>query len=186
MDMKTTYKQRRENAKRNSKIMFLIAIVSSIALLTTAVIAIVFSVQFGRNCEGYLERAGNANSIDIARTELKVALDFLEKENLTTGYTSIMYTTPNEDIGFWYNNLKSAYNQLNSIDSDSISNLEESNILIKLRETLMDTNEGTYHVTVPDGISRYPNNTLFAILSWASILICVTSLVRGIYLSEKY
>jgi hypothetical protein len=184
--MTTTYKQLRENAKRNSKIMFLIAIVSGIVLLTTAVIAIVFSVRFSRNCSGYLERAGNANSIDIARTELKVALDFLEKENLTTGYTSVMYTTPNEDIGFWYNNIKSAYNQLDAIDSDSISQLEESNILIKLRETLMDAHEGSYHVTVPCGISRHPNNTLFAISCWVSILICITSLARGIYVGDYW
>ena len=50
--------------------------------------------------------------------------------------------------------------------SPNASQLEKSNVLMKLRETLIDNGENGDNLTVPDGLSRYPNN-----LMWGTILM---------------
>jgi len=130
-------------------------------------------VQFEQNCGGHLKRAADANNVTLAKEELRAALDYIEKEDLTEGYTSIFYRTPDEDLSFWYRNVKSAYENVARIDQDSIGDLEESNLLIKLRETLVDKGQSTT-VTVPSGISVYPSNKLFAFwVSLSSLLMTV-------------
>jgi hypothetical protein len=80
---------------------------------------------------------------------------------MTSGYTSILWQTPDEDIGFWYTNLKASQQELQNLQSNSA--LEKTNVLIKLRETLLDVGERT-RVTEPEGLSVYPNNKLWAFL----------------------
>jgi len=116
-------------------------------------------VIFNIECSGHLKRASDANTPEKARPELDKAITFLEARRLTTGYTSILYQTPNEDIGFWYTNLVDARKELDRIIHNRESTqLEESNVLMKLRETLIDHGE-TLRVTAPPGISVYPQNT---------------------------
>lgn len=139
-------------------------------LFATAVIVaqIIMSVNFSRNVKGYLKLAADASTVELAEEELGKALNYLEANNLTEGYTSIFYETPTEDIGFWYKNLKASKQEL--AKARNSSQLEKTNMLIKLRETLLDNgNEGKAHVTYPDGLQRYPYNLLFALLSWAAI-----------------
>ena len=50
---------------------------------------------------------------------------YLEEKNLTSGYTSALWKTPDEDIEFWYNNLKSAQLELSKVDSTT-STLEKN------------------------------------------------------------
>lgn len=121
---------------------------------------------------GYLKRAADANTIEIAQTELKRTLDYLEENNITKGYTSVMWRTPDEDIEFWYNNIKTSYVELEGL-SDTTTSLEKSNMLIKLRETLMDSGESGSYITVPEGISRFPNNLMWGILMWVAVLIII-------------
>lgn len=137
---------------------------SSIIFLTWVTTIIVFTVQFERNCEGRLKRAADANTVELASQELNSALGYLESNKLTTGYTSILYTTPDEDIEYWYQNLKKASEELSKVGPEA-TQLEKTNVLMKLRETLLDQGETGVSVTVPPGISKYPYNTLFGI--WA-------------------
>lgn len=117
-------------------------------------------IDLGRKCVGYLKRAADANTVILAKTELDIALTYLEKTSLTSGHTSILWTTPNEDIGYWYSNLKAAQKDLKRATNEA-SQLTESNVLIKLRETLLDyTHRGT-SVTVPQGLYLYPHNTFW-------------------------
>ncbi len=118
-------------------------------------------IQFDRNCAGYLKRAADANTIEKAKKELKIAVDHLEKNKLTEGYTSVLWTTPDEDVGFWYSNLRLSLDELNTSNPDA-SQLEKSNLLMKLRETLLDAGESGDSVTVPSGMSVFPNNTIVA------------------------
>lgn len=167
---------REEESKRKRSLRISIAgmAISVISILTIFVIMIVKGVTFSAGCTGHLERASNATNIELATQELDVALDYLEKRGMTSGYTSILWRTPDEDIGFWYNNIKEANLELKNTP-DTISNLEESNMLIKLRETLMESSgKGDSAIICPDGLSRYPNNLLFAIilnLSWVLLVI---------------
>ena len=145
----------------------------AVALFTSAIVFVVLmivqgviAIDFSRHVDGHLQRAANANQIGLARTELQTAINYLEQNNMTTGYTSVLYRTPDEDIGYWYQNLKEAIKDLDTVE-ETASPLERSNVLIKLRETITDED----HVIVPNGISRYPNNTTWAFFSLLSLAI---------------
>jgi hypothetical protein len=136
-------------------------------------IRIIASIQFDRNCEGYLKRAADANTIELAAKQLKIALDYIEREGLITGYTSIVYRTPDEDIGFWHTNIKSSIIELERV-KPSTTQLERSNLLMKLRETLMDQGDkGEIKVTKPKGIALYPNNVVMAFMGWLSVVLAI-------------
>lgn len=151
---------------------YFIASLFTLVFIVVMTIQIVKSIQFNQNCGGYLERAANANTIEIAQGELSRAIKYIEENNLTSGYTSVIYKTPDEDLGFWYNNVKTSYNELLSLPEDA-SPLEKSNMLIKLRETLIDHGDKGDKITVPDGISRYPNNATYMFFGWISFIGCV-------------
>jgi hypothetical protein len=129
-------------------------------------------IVFDRGAEGYLKRAADANSVDLAKNELDIAIKYAESNALTSGYTSVLYRTPDEDVGFWYRNLKVSQSELQSLP-DNATPLEKSNMLMKLRETLLDSGEKKVHVTLPSGISVFPNNTAYAIwLTISGLLLC--------------
>lgn len=128
------------------------------------------TIKFRYNCTEYIERAADANTVESASKELGVAIKYLEENNITKGYTSVMFDSPKDDVGFWYNNLKSCEKDLIDISNDTTSTmLEKSNVLLRLRETLLD-GKG---VSVPQGVSRYPNNTIWGVLFVSSTLYCL-------------
>lgn len=134
---------------------------------------IVRGIQFDRGAEGYLKRAADANTVELAETQLRIAIDYIEAKELTSGYTSIIYRTPDEDVGFWYTNLKTSLEELQALDSTSTV-LERSNMLMKLRETLMDDGEKGASITTPPGISLFPMNRGLAVWGLFSIvMLCV-------------
>lgn len=146
--------------------------ISYVLILVSLVIfgfRIAENIKFKQNVSGYLKRAADANTIDLANQELSKAITFLESNNMTSGYTSIFYKTPDEDVDFWYRNLKASQNELQNLNSESA--LEKTNVLIKLRETLMDVGEKS-KVTVPKGLSVYPNNAMWAVLMTLA-LVCL-------------
>lgn len=128
------------------------------------------SIQYNQNCGGYLKRAADSNTVDQAKEQLKIAITYMENNNLTSGYTSVLWKTPDEDVGFWYKNIKTAYDELEKISPDA-SQLEKTNVLMKLRETLLDNGESGTIVTEPDGISVFPNNVAFAIFGTISLIL---------------
>ena len=125
------------------------------------------NVHFKQNVTGYLKRAADANTIELAEQELTKVINYLEANKLTTGYTSILWETPDEDIDYWYRNLKASQLELQTLESESA--LEKTNVLIKLRETLVDVGEST-KVTVPDGLAVYPNNKMWVLLMIFAII----------------
>ncbi|MFD2562768.1 hypothetical protein [Aquimarina rubra] len=161
---------------------------SIISIILIAVSLVIFGlriskkIQFKQNVSGYLKRAADANTIELANDELTKVIDYLESNNITNGYTSILWETPDEDISFWYKNLKASQTELQNLKSNSA--LERTNVLIKLRETLVDTGERT-RVTVPKGLAVYPNNTLWSILMWMAFLSISTGFVILAIESDK-
>lgn len=87
---------------------------------------------------------------------------------IETEYTSVIYRTPDEDIGYWYDNLSASLKELREMPADA-SQLERSNVLMKLRETLVGS-EGV-SLTMPSGISVYPSNAAFFWWGWASVIV---------------
>lgn len=162
-----------------------LAIVLCIPLLLFGTIRVVNDINFDRNCEGYLKRAADANTVSQASKELSVALNYMEKNGLTQGYTSVLYTTPDEDIEFWYNNIKSAATELEKVTEET-TQLERTNILMKLRETLLDSGDnGKGSVTVPSGISIYPYNTFFALFGSISLILFIVGSVFWIIVFDE-
>ena len=129
-------------------------------------------VDYNIECGGHLKRAADANTVDLAKQELQTALAYIESHNMTSGYTSVLYKTPSEDVGFWYSNLMASFNELAYVKKDA-SQLETSNLLMKLRETILDQGKEGSSVTEPDGISIYPNNTTYAIWGWLSFVFFI-------------
>ena len=140
------------------KISILFILLGSIVPICT----FVNHVQFQQNCGGYLKQAADANSVELALERLDKAIEYVEKNNLTTGYTSILWKTEDDNIEFWYRNLKTCQEELN--DALDATQFEKTNVLMKVRESLTDDDgeHGTV-LNVPKGISRYPSNTGFAI-----------------------
>ena len=118
-------------------------------------------VIFERQVTGRIKRAADANSVKLAKQELEAVLKFLDLGNVKEGYTSILYTTPDEDVTFWYNNLLTCYQQLKDLSVDTKQS-EQDMVLMKLRQTLLDHDGGKEVVTQPKGISIFPNNTVWA------------------------
>jgi hypothetical protein len=160
------------------------ALLSFIALVSITAV-VVLSINFNRNCGGYLKRAADSNSTEMAKGELSKAITYLESRGDTIGYTSIIYKTPDEDIAFWYHNLKSAWSQLNEIGAGT-TELEKTNILMKLRETLLDNGgESGDKLTVPQGISKFPHNGLWAFILTLGILsLCGACIILVILLED--
>jgi hypothetical protein len=142
------------------------------------------SVLIKQNVTGHLKRAADANTIELAKQELAFAISYLEKNDLTSGYTSVLWKTPDEDIGFWYKNLIASKGELDNYKGNAT--LEKTNLLMKLRETLVDEGEKT-DVTSPKGLSVFPHNKLWAFLIILALLIVFTTFtLLMIELDQKY
>lgn len=156
--------------------------ISFIALfLTICTVLFIKGVTFNQNCGGHLERAANANTVELAVKELNVAIDYMEKNDLTQGYTSVIYRTPDEDISYWYNNIKNSRDELLQLPLNTTS-LEKSNMLMKLRETLLDQDKDGTKITKPEGISKYPYNIFWFFITSISIIL----LIAGIFIILAY
>lgn len=148
------------------------AILCTAFFLVWMVVRIFAGINFDRNCEGYLKRAADANTVDLAAENLEVAVKYAEQNGLTSGFTSVVYRTPDEDVGFWYKNLTASLEELRAVKPET-SQLERTNVLMKLRESILDQGEHT-SVTTPSGISVFPNNGMYAFWGWISIILaCV-------------
>lgn len=147
-------------------LIFLIAIIS----LPATGIWIYKSITFKQNCSGHLDRAATASTVEIAKEELGKAISYLENNNLTAGSTHILYSTPDNDIAYWYKNLKSAYQQLEKVSATG-TDMEKTNELLKLHENLIGRGDkGSSHVITPPRIALYPNQSVIYIGSLIGII----------------
>jgi len=145
------------------------------------------ALEYGRSIEGHLKRAADANTIEMAERELQAALSVMEARGMTTGYSSVFYQTPGDDIGYWYGNLKTSLEELEALPPDA-SPLEKSNMLLKLRETILDHDSDGENVTAPSGISAYPYNRPFAVSCFLFTCMAIGGCLVGLrsrYLTLK-
>ena len=142
-------------------------------------ICIVKSIQFNQNCGGYLKQAADANTTELALERINIALDYIEENKLTDGYTSVLWRTEDENVEYWYRNIKACKAELEGcMDASS---LEKSNVLMKVRESLTDSNEKGVDLTVPDGISRFPDNALWGWLRLISYIVLIVGIGFVVY-----
>ena len=152
-------------------ILCIVCIIAPIVMYGTAIIK---EIHIDTNCISYFEMAADANSVSLAEKHLSSGIKYLEDNNITKGNTKIVFYAPTKDIGLWYENLKSAQTQLQELKTrDDLTELEESNALMKLRETLL-CSEG--HVTCPPMISFYPSHVSWfwwMVLGWLLWLVAI-------------
>lgn len=153
-------------------IFMVLAIIATVVFGAWSVDRIVNAVEFSTNCKQYLKRAADANTIETAKEELAKAISYAEENNLTEGVVSIFLHQPKNDVGYWYNNMKEAYAELENLPEDATP-LEKTNVLMKLRETLTDESESGVSVTVPEGISIYPSNVSYFWWGLLSSIFCL-------------
>jgi len=156
---------------------FVVLVVAVVSLLAWIVARICFGLGFEWNCEQYLKRAADANTVAMAEKELSRAISYLEQNRLRNGNTGIYFMVPKNDLGFLYKNLTASLEELRlNLRTEGSSQLEQSNLLMKLRETILDESGGTI-VTCPDGISVFPHNRLFAFWGTVSLVFGIIALI---------
>ena len=134
------------------------------------------SIKFSQQCGGYLKQAADANTVELALERIDKAIAYIEANGLTSGYTSVLWRTEDENIEYWYRNIKACREELeNNLDASS---LEKSNVLMKVRETLTDDGKEGTELTVPPGISRYPYNLVYGIFLWVSAILFIIACVK--------
>lgn len=163
--------KKREEKMDFTKVFLVLAIVSTVVACAWGVTRTVKAIQFNNGCEQHLKRAADANTVDSAKEELEIAISYADDHNLTEGIVSIILQQPKNDIGFWYQNITDSYEELDKLTEDTTS-LEKTNVLMKLRETLTDESEDGTEVTVPNGISIYPNNVVYFWWGAISLIAC--------------
>ena len=157
-------------------------IISLAALFASACIGQYKAIKWSINVEGHLKRAADANTIEMAQKELTQVIDYLESVNMTKGDTSIIWSTPDTDIGFWYENLNSSLNELKKVTAET-SQLEKTNLLMKLRETLLDHGERGDIVTQPLNIFYYPY-VIISLLNWLFLLLVIVAICVFLIVSK--
>lgn len=154
-----------------------ITVVGALLFLTYCGVCVYRYVRYDQDIGGHLKRAADANQPALAITELEKAASNMDDWGLCSSketdvcYTSVIYRTPDEDVGFWRTNLDQTLQDLRDLPPDA-DHLVISNTLLKVRETLVD-HKGSSGVTVtdPDGITLYPHNTGFALWGLGSLLM---------------
>lgn len=141
-----------------------LAIIFSAIWIIASIWFLSMRIEFNQNCKGLLKQAADANTVELALERLDKALCYIEKKGWTDGYTSVLYKTEDENVGFWYANLKASRQEL--VNAQESSQLEQTNVLMKLRETLSDNGENGTYVTYPAGLWKYPHNALYGIIAW--------------------
>lgn len=154
-------------------------IISTMILGSTLFFSCSSSINFDQTIEGHIKRAADAQVVELAQAELSTAITAIEAQNLTTGYTSIFYRTPDEDMSFWYRNLKASQAELAAITPETTP-LERSNVLMRLRSTLLDHGEHGEKVTSPNGIEIYPHNTM---VFWANMFAMLMMILGGLFVT---
>lgn len=156
----------------------------ALALLLTLPLMIVLGyragteIKFRRDVMGHLERSANASTTEMASQELTMALAKIENRGMTHGTTALFYPTPGDDVGYWHRNLRSAQVGLESLSPDA-SELEKSNMLLKLRETILEHSDGDDEVTSPEGIAVFPNNQLIAAIIGLCLALAICGCIIG-------
>lgn len=118
-----------------------------------------------RDVTGHLKRAADANSVRLAKQELDTAIQGIRDRNLTEGETHILFPSPSQDLGFWFDNITSARQDLDKLDLED-DQLTTTNALMKLRETLLDENS----ITVPTNASVFPFVGIYHVFLTLSLL----------------
>lgn len=137
-----------------------------LSLLTVPIACVYRLLPFEQGCRGHVDNAVKANSTALAVEELTIAISYAENHGLTSGNTSLIWETPDNDIRFWYLNLKALRTSLQQND-DGV----QQNILTKLSTSLKE-------IKYPEDIELYPNRGIWFVLGflWVPLIIVLVGI----------
>lgn len=148
------------------KLTYIASLISTILVIA---VSGYLAYDFSRSCGDYLKLAGDAPNVEKADEFLGQALEYIEENNLTSGDSAILFVKqPTNNLKIWYGQIKGAKATTESIlkrkaaSADSVTQLEQDNALMKIREVVLDSSSSGTSVTTPAWISLYPNQRAMA------------------------
>ncbi len=161
---------------KNSKTLFCLFVVliigSLISIATWGAIRACRYLSFYKGCESFLKNSVYTDSITLTKTELSYAISYLEEKDLTHGRVSIITQDINNDIGYFYENLKEQYMLLVEAENKNLNDREQEDVLKIYRKNICN-NFGS--PKIPNGITIYPYNIAFFWWSIISIILFIIS-----------
>lgn len=133
------------------------------------------SISFKMSIEDNLKLAGDAPTVERAEGFLAKAVAGIEARGLTQGNSALVFHTPTQDLGIWYQQVKGAHQTTQSIinrerSGQPVPQLERDNALMKIRETVLDQGE-SMSVTAPQNAWIYPFQWLRIILLIGAVML---------------
>lgn len=145
-----------------------------LSLIMFSAVRIYDGVQFDIHCGDYQKRAADSNNIELAEANLAIVIDYAKANGLTDGNTGVLWSAPEWDVQFWYQNVSASLADVRRVRANEhSSDLERSNVLMKLEKTMLIGSGG--EINVPDGISIFPANSFFFYWLWISVIGFVIS-----------
>lgn len=138
---------------------------------------IIKEYKFNIECTQKIEQAANAASIEIADEKISEAISYLKKNNITSGNTSFIVRMPKNDVSYWYKNLLSIKEELES--SYNSSSIEKGNLLLRLNNLLLDRDG---KVIMPSNIAVYPNVALYQVAYYLGKVLII---LIGLYIFRR-
>ena len=125
-----------------------------------------------------LDRVVNAPTTSVADSNLADALRYMQENQLTKGNTSyFVKSDKSNDLTYFYNNLLKLQTELKvAVNNKTQSQLEESNLLMRVREVISDGGV----IKMPANMAYYPNlmgNLILSIISWVILVVGFLTLV---------
>ena len=140
--------------------------------------AIISTIYFRVKCETPLRKAALAETLPEAKVNLDKAIQFVEQNWLTTGYSSLFFKDDEYNITKWYATLKSAQREIDILYVKGYDQVEELDALIALLIKLTNIPENKQCVFlndivfVPTGLQFVPLYESVWIAFLFSITIC--------------
>lgn len=129
-------------------------LISGTAATTTNIVA---DYHFDRDIGSHLKKAADSPTVGEAANQMDAALSAIEEQDLTGGNSAFIFKTEETSVETWYRQLKQVQTDLHDLPDDA-SPLERSNVLIKVRETILDSGSDGDYLTLPPYITVYPNH----------------------------
>ena len=149
-----------------------------ILFLILAMLTIPSCIELDQKVESPLKKAADAGNIASSYVLLDKAVTNIETLNFTEGNSSILYDTDENDLTIWYGQLAELRDEMTVLKDSTLTLMDESNYLIKLRETILDSSgEKGDVVTMPSNLIHYPYHGIMLF----AIVICGILCIPGFF-----
>lgn len=170
----------------------LLTAASAVALTGTTGMRVHKANEFDNQVGSYLQAAYETDDPTAADKYLSTAIAYLDENKMTNGFTSVLYKSPSDDVGEWYEKLGVVAKEIHNapvkpegLNTDEATKngahptdpgksrwaaLMRKLGIVKVRPASKGEEPAYVEVKSPDGISIYPNVTT-VLGSWLASLL---------------